>query len=235
MARRNKILLIDDDRELAELVSAYFAKFDLELKSVHHGTDGFEVSLKQDFSVIVVDWNLPGMEGIDICRRLRSEKPSQPIIMLTSRNDEVDRILGLEMGADDYLTKPFSPRELAARVKALLRRSNMVPSGANSSEQPMIELGSLVIDLHKRNVTRDGESIELTAKEFDLLAFLASESERVFTRGQLLEEVWGYSGAGYENVVTSFISRLRRKLEIDPQKPQFIRTVHGVGYKLFGD
>ena len=172
---------------------------------------------------------LPGIDGLEICRRLRTEKPELPILMLTARTTELDRVLGLEMGADDYLTKPFSVRELVARVKAIFRRMEVF----DTQPQPAkLALGPVEIDADSRRVLVEGEPVELTAREFDLLAFFARHPGRVFTRGQLLDKVWGYTHEGYEHTVNTHINRLRGKLEADPSHPRFILTVWGVGYRF---
>jgi DNA-binding response OmpR family regulator len=173
---------------------------------------------------------LPGMDGIEVCRRIRERPPYVPIVMLTSRSSETDRVVGLEVGADDYVTKPFSIRELLARVKAIFRRVEQTGSDAQAAGR--IEAGGLVIDPERRAVTLDGRAVELTAKEFDLLLYFAARPGRVFTRSQLLDAVWGYGHDGYEHTVNSHINRLRAKIEADPARPRYVLTVWGVGYKF---
>jgi len=175
---------------------------------------------------------LPGVDGIEICRRLRSRPVYTPILMLTSKSSELDRVLGLEMGADDYVTKPFSIRELTARVKALFRRVDELKKGNQAKIPEVIHAKDLTIDLPRRKVTLKDNAIDLTAKEFDLLAYFAKHPGRVYTRAQLLDDVWGYGHDGYEHTVNSHINRLRTKIEENPAKPQFILTVWGVGYKF---
>jgi DNA-binding response OmpR family regulator len=171
------------------------------------------------------------MDGLDLCRELRSQKNFTPILILTARSGEVDRVLGLELGADDYLTKPFSVRELVARVKAILRRIDRMEDEKVESEP--LEIEDLTIDREKRRVSIDGDGVQLTAKEYDLLLQFARHPGRVYTRTQLLDLVWGYGEGTYEHTVNSHINRLRAKIEDDPSQPHFIRTVWGVGYRFF--
>jgi DNA-binding response OmpR family regulator len=176
---------------------------------------------------------LPDMDGLDLCRQLRAQQDHTPILMLTARSGEVDRVLGLELGADDYLTKPFSVRELVARIKAILRRVERMADEGTASESDPISVAGLNIDRDKRRVSVRGELIHLTAKEYDLLVQFARHPGRVFTRSQLLDLVWGYGEGTYEHTVNSHINRLRAKIEDDPSEPRFIRTVWGVGYRFY--
>jgi DNA-binding response OmpR family regulator len=175
---------------------------------------------------------LPGVDGLEICRRLRQETDYLPILMLTAKSSEIDRIVGLELGADDYLTKPFSVRELVARVKAIFRRIGAVTLREDDKTSPKIGIGDLVIEADKRKVILDGRQITLTAKEYDLLYHFASHPGRVYTRTQLLDQVWGYGYEGYEHTVNSHINRLRGKIEADPASPRYVLTVWGVGYRF---
>ena len=175
---------------------------------------------------------LPGIDGLEVCRRLRKQAVNVPILMLTARTSEIDRVLGLELGADDYLTKPFSIMELKARVKAILRRVDISTNQQHDDSNERIEAGSLLIDVSGRNVSIDTRAIELTAREFDLLLYFARHPGRVFSRGQLLDQVWGYSHNGYEHTVNSHINRLRKKIEVDPSQARYIETVWGVGYRF---
>lgn len=175
---------------------------------------------------------LPGMEGLEVCRRLRAKPPYTPILMLTAKSSELDRVLGLEVGADDYLTKPFSIRELVARVKALFRRVEAIGTQGSPGPQKTIRAGDLIIDVEKRKVMLESKQADLTAKEFDLLLQFAQHPGRVYTRSQLLDLVWGYAHDGYEHTVNSHINRLRAKIEEDPARPRYILTVWGVGYKF---
>jgi DNA-binding response OmpR family regulator len=184
--------------------------------------------------MIILDIMLPGMDGLELCRRLRSRSLYTPILMLTSKATELDRVLGLEMGADDYVTKPFSIRELLARVKAILRRVEGLQGGISERKKDRIQAGDLVIEPEKREVIHKNQIIDVTAKEFDLLLHFAQHPGKVYTRAQLLDLVWGYGHDGYEHTVNSHINRLRAKIEDDPSQPQYILTVWGVGYKFAG-
>jgi two-component system alkaline phosphatase synthesis response regulator PhoP len=174
---------------------------------------------------------LPGLDGQEVCRRLREKKSAVPILMLTARSEEIDRVLGLELGADDYVTKPFSVRELMARVKALLRRARSVREGGDAGPSHA-RIGALELDFEKRKVTLEGRVVELTAKEFDLLGLFMSNPGRVYSRADLLSLVWGYRFEGYEHTVNSHINRLRGKIENDPGDPRYLKTVWGVGYRF---
>jgi DNA-binding response OmpR family regulator len=183
--------------------------------------------------MMILDVMLPEVDGLEICRRLRGQGNNTPILMLTAKDAEIDRVLGLEMGADDYLTKPFSVRELQARVKAMLRRVELMSQPEPKSKAPL-SFGELAIDPDKRQVTLAGELLDLTSTEFDLLLYMASHPGMVFSRAQLLDNVWGYQHSGYEHTVNSHINRLRTKIEKDPSKPDYVLTVWGVGYKFGG-
>jgi DNA-binding response OmpR family regulator len=229
MARR--VLVIEDDTDIAELVRLQVSGLYCEVKVVNHGKAGLEEALRHPYDLVILDLMLPGADGLEICRRLRAEPRYTPILMLTARSTELDRVLGLEMGADDYLAKPFSMLELAARVKAIFR---LVETVANPlAEGPkIVQVEALVIDIDKREVTVRGAPVCLTAKEFELLLHFASNPGRVYSRGQLLDQVWGYSHSGYEHTVSSHINRLRAKIELDPNAPEYIQTIWGVGYKF---
>ncbi len=225
-----KVTIIEDDRDIAELVGIHLEDMDCEVECYHNGREGFEQVMKDPGDLIVLDINLPEMNGLDICRKLRAEKINVPILMLTARSEEIDKVLGLEIGADDYLTKPFSVRELAARVKALMRR--MEVSNKTVEELPEIRFKDLEIDTKKRKVILKGNRIELTPKEFDLLLLLASNPGVTFDRKDLLNKVWAYDYEGYEHTVNSHINRLRAKIEIDPNEPNYVLTTWGVGYRF---
>ena len=220
-----KVLVVDDEMKIARLVRDYLteAGFDVALASTGPAAVAAVRSDRPD--LVVLDLGLPGMDGYDVTRNIRGQS-TIPIIMLTARSEETDRIVGLELGADDYVVKPFSPRELVARVKAVLRRSG----GEVASET--IRVRDVVIDLPHRSVERDGSRIELTASEFELLRVLASSPGRVFTRGQLLDSIRGVSFESYERAIDAHIKNLRRKLEPDPRRPRYVLTVYGVGYKF---
>lgn len=228
------VLVIEDNLDIAKLVSLHLQDIGATVQTAHDGNEGYQLASDKRFDLVVLDLMLPGMDGIEICRRLRAKDNYTPILMLTAKGTELDRILGLEIGADDYLTKPFSVRELMARVKAIFRRVDSLTT-ETSNDAPnsnAIVAGELHIDLDKHRVTLENHDIELTAKEFDLLVHFAKRPGQVFTRNQLLDSVWGYGHDGYEHTVNSHINRLRAKIETDPGNPQYILTVWGVGYKF---
>jgi DNA-binding response OmpR family regulator len=227
-----KILVIEDDRDSAQLVELHLRDLGCEVDLAHDGMAGLQQALSKSYNLVILDLMLPSMDGLELCRRLRTKPNYTPILMLTARSSELDRVLGLEIGADDYLTKPFSIRELLARVKALFRRVEAMGSQTGPGIQKMIQTGDLMIDTEKRKVTLHGKSVDLTAKEFDLLLQFAQHPGRVYTRSQLLDQVWGYGHEGYEHTVNSHINRLRAKIEKDPAHPGYILTVWGVGYKF---
>jgi DNA-binding response OmpR family regulator len=228
-ARRSaspRILVVDDDATVAELLSRYFAREGYEVESVGDGRMALETALARPPDLIVLDLMLPGMSGLDICRRVRKQS-AVPIIMLTARGEEMERVVGLKLGADDYVVKPFSPRELTARVGSVLRRAN-----ARESEPPdVLTAGAITVDPGARTVHVDGESVSLTALEFDLLAFLMRHPGTAFGRDELLERVWGYR-IGDTTTVTVHVRRLRTKVEADPADPRHVETVWGVGYRF---
>jgi len=227
-----KILVIEDDRDIAHLVELHLRDLGCEVHMAHDGSAGLEQALSKTYDLIILDLMLPGRDGLDVCRKLRAQPNYTPIMMLTAKSSELDRVLGLEVGADDYLTKPFSIRELVARVKALFRRVESLASPGSAGASKTIRAGDLAIDVEKRKVTLNGQLAELTAKEFDLLLRFAQNPGRVYTRTQLLDLVWGYAHDGYEHTVNSHINRLRAKIEKDPARPGYILTVWGIGYKF---
>ena len=231
----HSILVIEDDTDIAELVALHLRDEGYEVDLAHDGREGLAIAKQGNYDLLVLDLMLPGMDGLSICRQLRTGPGFMPILMLTAKSSELDRVLGLEMGADDYLTKPFSIRELVARVKALLRRSEAMgkQQPEEENETPAtINSGEMSIDVERRHVAIDGKEIELTAKEFDLLLYFARHPGRVYSRTQLLDQVWGYGHEGYEHTVNSHINRLRSKIERDPANPHYVLTVWGVGYKF---
>jgi DNA-binding response OmpR family regulator len=230
MARR--ILLIEDDRDIAHLVQLHLQDLGCEVTLAHDGIVGLEQATSKPYDLIILDLMLPGVEGLELCRRLRTKPTYTSILMLTAKSSELDRVIGLEVGADDYLTKPFSIRELLARVKALFRRAEAFVVNAAAGPQKTIRAGDLVIDVEKRKVMLGEKPADLTAKEFDLLLQFAQHPGRVYSRSQLLDLVWGYGHEGYEHTVNSHINRLRAKIERNPARPDFILTVWGVGYKF---
>ncbi len=229
-----RILVIEDDPDISHLLEIHLTDCAYRVDVVGNGIDGLELASKHDYQLLVLDIMLPGLDGLEICRRLRSKEITVPILMLTAKSSEIDRVLGLELGADDYLTKPFSIMELQTRVKAILRRVDISAQHQSGDHADRIESGGLSIDISGRNVVVESQAVELTAKEFDLLLYFARNPGRVFSRGQLLDQVWGYSHNGYEHTVNSHINRLRKKIEPDPEQSHYIETVWGVGYRFRG-
>ena len=231
-----KVLIIEDNADIARLVQTHLRDIDCDADIAADGEQGLQQFQHQDYALVVLDLMLPGIDGLAVCRSLRANPPYIPILMLTAKSTELDRVVGLEMGADDYLTKPFSLLELQARIKALLRRADALaapPVSTTDAAQPTrIRHGALHIDTDKREVRVDTTHISLTAREFDLLLHFAQHPGRVFSRVQLLDQVWGYNHDGYEHTVNSHINRLRAKIERNPAKPEYILTVWGVGYKM---
>jgi len=229
-----RILLVEDETDIAELVVLHLQDLCDEIVVASDGHEGMRLASSSDWALIILDLRLPGPDGLTICRTVRRERAYQPILMLTSKSAELDRVLGLETGADDYLTKPFSVLELAARVRAILRRVDNLkaPAARRSTETDSIQAGPITIDPTRRNVTLRGNAIDLTAREFDLLEHFARHPGRVFRRAELLDHVWGYGHEGYEHTVNSHINRLRAKIEGNPSQPEVIVTVWGVGYKF---
>lgn len=231
---KRRILLVEDEHDIAELVSLHLGDLCDEFVVAQDGYEGMRLATSGSWALTILDLCLPGPDGLEICRAIRRERPYQPILMLTSKSAELDRVLGLETGADDYLTKPFSVLELVARVRAILRRiENMQQApriDPDSKEQ--VCAGDLRINSSRREVTLGSRQIDLTAREFDLLDYFARHPGRVFRRADLLDKVWGYGHEGYEHTVNSHINRLRAKIENDPSKPEMIVTVWGVGYKF---
>ena len=223
-----RVLVVEDDRTVAEVVARYLEREGFAVESVSDGQDALVSAEARLPDLVVLDIMLPGIDGLEVCRRLRSRAPI-PVVMLTARGGEEDRVLGLDLGADDYVSKPFSPRELTARVKAVLRRAR-APLG-DLERQETLEFDGLELDLGAREARVYGELVTLTAREFELLAFLAQRPRQVFRRDELLEHVWGYT-YGDTSTVTVHIRRLREKIEQDPSAPRRIMTVWGVGYRF---
>jgi DNA-binding response OmpR family regulator len=226
-----RILVIEDNRDIANLVAMHLRDMGAVVDLVHTGNEGLKQALDNPYDLVILDLMLPGKDGLEICRELRARPNYTPILMLTAKTTETDRVLGLEMGADDYLTKPFSVRELVARAKAIFRRVESVAQ-TQRGQAEIVQTGPLSIEQQTRRVTLDGAEVELTAREFDLLLHFAQHPGQVFTRSQLLDNVWGYGHDGYEHTVNSHINRLRAKIEKNPSQPDFILTVWGVGYKF---
>ena len=223
-----RVLVIEDDPTVAEVVSRYLTREGYSVVVSRDGNSGLRVALESPPDLVVLDLMLPGLSGVEVLGELRKTTPV-PVIMLTALSREVDRVSGLELGADDYVAKPFSPRELTARVKAVLRRATgMIETEAGP---PVVTAGELELDASTRQVSRNGEQIELTAREFNLLAHFMRHPMHVFRREELLEHVWGFS-YGDTSTVTVHVSRLREKVEADPGSPKYIRTVRGLGYRF---
>jgi DNA-binding response OmpR family regulator len=221
------ILVVDDEPIVREVVVSYLRREGFATLEAGDGDQARRLLEEGDFGLVVLDLMLPGTDGLQLCRWLRS-RSDVPVIMLTARGEETDRIIGLELGADDYVTKPFSPRELAARVRAVLRRAD----GTVEARDRELRVGDVTIEAATREVSRSGKPLALTAKEFDLLWFLASHPRRVFSREQLMARVWGYAAAVDTGTVTVHVRRLRAKIERDPAQPEHLQTVWGVGYRL---
>ncbi|SRR5690625_672147 len=225
------VLVVDDEPSIVTLLKFNLDQAGYNVLTAENGRKGLDTALKEKPDLIVLDLMLPGMDGMDVCKTLRQEKVNTPILMLTAKDDEFDKILGLELGADDYLTKPFSPREVVARVKAILRRSQF--EDVEQSEQ-VIKIGDLEIHLERYDVYFKDEQLVLTPKEFELLLYLANHRGKVLSRDQLLNGVWDFQYDGDTRIVDVHISHLREKIESDTKKPVYIRTIRGFGYKLEG-
>lgn len=228
---RTSILLVDDQPENLAALEAILTDESYRLVKAGSGREALLRILSEDFAVILLDVRLPDISGFDVCRILRQEGRRMPILMLTARDEELDKVLGLELGADDYVVKPYRLRELIARLRALLRRAYGDLAGATGTDR--LVFGNLELDLESLQVTKDGKAVPLTATEFRLLHYLASHPERIFSRSALIEAVWGYdSSVGYDRTVDVHIRHLREKLEDDPSNPRWIVTVRGLGYKF---
>ncbi|MGL4820925.1 MAG: response regulator transcription factor, partial [Bacilli bacterium] len=229
----NKILVVDDEESISTLVEFNLKKAGYRVTVEHDGLAGLESALKHSFDAIILDVMLPRMDGVEICKELRARKITTPIMMLTAKTDELDKVLSLELGADDYITKPFSPRELVARVKAMLRRSKQYYTDQGFQQSPKkILLGDLTIIMDQYEVYLNTKYLDFTPKEFELLAYLAQNKGRVLTRDQLLNAVWNYDFTGDTRIVDVHISHLRDKIEADSKRPQYIKTIRGLGYKM---
>ena len=236
-----KVLLVDDEPSIVTLLAFNLEKDGYEVTTATDGAEGYRLAISNPFDFIILDLMLPSMDGMDICKRLRQEKFDTPIMILTAKDDELEKIIGLELGADDYMTKPFSPREVLARMKAILRRTNKaVPAeGAPTVQQEptedqteKIEVGEITIFPQLYEVHVAGELIEITPKEFELLLYMAKRANRILSREQLLNAIWNFDYAGETRIVDVHISHLHEKIEKDTKNPQYIRTVRGFGYKF---
>ena len=236
-----KVLLVDDEPSIVTLLAFNLEKDGYEVTTATDGAEGYRLAISNPFDFIILDLMLPSMDGMDICKRLRQEKFDTPIMILTAKDDELEKIIGLELGADDYMTKPFSPREVLARMKAILRRTNkaVLAEGAPTVQQEptedqteKIEVGEITIFPQLYEVHVAGELIEITPKEFELLLYMAKRANRILSREQLLNAIWNFDYAGETRIVDVHISHLREKIEKDTKNPQYIRTVRGFGYKF---
>ncbi|RKD91566.1 response regulator transcription factor [Mangrovibacterium diazotrophicum] len=226
-----KALIIEDDKDISELIAIHLADMDLEVDKAFDGKDGLMKAMNNKYRFILLDIRLPQLDGFEVCKRLRMEKNNTPVLMITSKSEEIDKVLGLEIGADDYISKPFGIRELLARIKAVLRRTERVPESADA-ENVELRFEDLYINVGMRVVELSGERIELSPKEFDLLVYLASHPGKTYSRMQLLNQIWGYEFEGFEHTVNSHINRLRSKIEQNMSQPEYILTTWGVGYKF---
>ena len=225
-----KVLIIEDDKEISDLLEIHLSDLNCEITKEFDGLKGFNEAKRKKFDLIVLDIMLPNMDGFEICKELRKQEINTPILMLTSKSEETDKVLGLEFGADDYLTKPFSIREFIARVKAIFRRIDSITQ--EKEDKKDLRYDNLVIDNTNRKVLLNDKRIELTQKEFELLYLMASHPGRTYTRENLLNLIWGTQYSGYEHTVNSHINRLRNKIEDNISEPKFILTTWGVGYRF---
>jgi len=227
MAQR--ILVVDDDKQIVRLIQSYLEQAGFAVLTAHDGEDAMRTIRRERPDLIVLDWMLPGRDGLEIMRWLRADRTlaPTPILMLTARVEDTDKILGLELGADDYLPKPFNPREVVARVRAILRRA-----GAPPTEPHVLQVGQVHLDVDRHTASREGKPVEMTRTEFELLRVLMENPNHAFTRGELIEKALGYAYEGMERTLDSHIKNLRKKIEDNPSDPQYIETVFGVGYRL---
>lgn len=229
-----RLLVVDDEESIVTLLQFNLEQAGYEVETASDGAQGLELARQNKYDLIVLDLMLPEMDGIDVCKQLRLSKVHTPILMLTAKDDEFDKVLGLELGADDYMTKPFSPREVVARVRAILRRAAQVGQAAQETEDSaeLIRIGEVDIFPENYEVTCRDQSLSLTPKEFELLLYLANHKGRVLTRDQLLNAVWDYEFVGDTRIVDVHISHLREKIEPNTKKPVYIKTIRGLGYKM---
>ena len=224
------VLVVEDDKSLSDLLEIHLKDLNCNIIKTYDGKDGLDLSVNNNYDLIVLDIMLPNVDGLQICKEVRKKEIYTPILMLTSKSEELDKVVGLEIGADDYLTKPFGVREFIARVKAIFRRTEALQKEVDN--QSDIVIGDIIIEVSKRRVKLREQRIELTPKEFDLLHLLASHPGKTYTREQLLNILWGYQYNGYEHTVNSHINRLRSKIENDLSNPNYILTSWGVGYRF---
>ncbi len=230
---QNRALIIEDDDRIFDLISMHLQDMGFETEHAKEGPGGLKKALEKKYDLIVLDLMLPKLDGFEVCKRIRDRNKHVPLLMLTARSEEIDKVLGLELGADDYITKPFGIREFIARVNALMRRVEVNRGrGKEESEAEILQYGPLAINCTNRTVQVDGRRIDLTNKEYDLLELLARNPGRAFNRRQLLDTVWGYQYEGYNHTVNSHINRLRSKIEVDPSNPKYVQTMWGYGYRF---
>jgi len=228
-----RVLIIEDDDRIIDLISMHLSDLGFETEHAKEGPLGLKKALENEHDLIVLDLTLPKLDGFEVCKRIRDRNKQVPLLMLTARSEELDKVLGLELGADDYITKPFGIREFIARVKALMRRVEVDRKRSmDETEVEILEYESLAVNCTYRTVQVDGKRIDLTNKEYDLLELLARNPGRAFNRQQLLDTVWGYQYEGYNHTVNSHINRLRSKIEDDPSNPKYVQTLWGYGYRF---
>ncbi len=226
------VLIVEDDLEIVHLLQIHLKDLGCEVLTESNGFAGLNRAMNENYDLIILDVMLPEMDGIELCQKIRANNITSPIMMVTSRSEEIDKVLGLEVGADDYLTKPFSVREFLARVKAIFRRQKMDNLEHSVDKNGTLQFDTLLIDIEMRKVLLEGEKVELSPKEFELLVLLSSNPGKSYDRSKLLNLIWGYDFHGYEHTVNSHINRLRSKIEPDMGKPKYILTTWGVGYKF---
>lgn len=233
MSENEKILIVEDDPDIADLVEINVRDLGYTLEKASDGDTGLGKALSNHYELIILDLMLPGKDGTEVCKEIRAKDVHTPILMLTAKSEELDKVLGLEMGADDYLTKPFSIRELLARIKACIRRVKVdAEFQAGMKQGEKLKFDDLVIEPDKRKILLKEEKLKLTPKEFELLVLFASNPGKTFSREELLKKVWGYRFEGYDHTVNSHINRLRNKIEVNPSEPAYLKTVWGVGYRF---
>ena len=226
------VLVVEDDPNIVDLLEIHLKDLDCKLTKAYDGEEGLYQASNRAFELIILDLMLPKLDGMEVCRKIRAQNINTPILMLTAKSEEIDKVLGLETGADDYLTKPFSVREFIARIKAIFRRTRMMQESLEQTQPQVLRFGDLSIDIEKRKVTLNDRRVELSPKEFELLSLMASNPGKSYNRSRLLSLVWGYDFDGYEHTVNSHINRLRAKIEPDISNPTFILTTWGVGYRF---
>lgn len=228
---KRNMLIVEDDLDIANLLSIHLKDLNATTQLISRGDDALALAQKNDYDLIVLDISLPGMSGVEVCKELRKTKDT-PIIMVTARSEEIDKVLGLEIGADDYITKPFSVRELKARVTSVMRRVELNAKAVENEVPEVLEFDGLSIDIEKRKVVLNEKKVELSPKEFELLTLLSAHPGRSYSRSELLDIIWGYNFSGYEHTVNSHVNRLRSKIEVDMAKPKYILTTWGIGYRF---